>query len=859
MNRYWFPLMLSLIVVCPSLCAGLDFFAEDLPDNIHVSKDGARLIQGGAASTGFYDETVIRTINLEFSQENWWQQLDGNYVTEVNIPATLIMDGVTYDSVGVRFKGMTSYSMTKNSQKKSFNISIDFTDSGQKLMGYKTLNLNNCFNDPSFTREVLYFNICRNYIPCPRANYVKLVINGENWGIYTNAQQLNSDFIDEWFLSSDGDRFKVAMNMGINRKIAAVQEIPGGQIPPDSLRTDGQIPPDSLRTDGQQIPGGQRNTDRQQPGGGGAFGGGNGALTWLGNDPAAYEQAYELKSSHSSDPYGNLMTVCNILNNIPLAQLADTLDTVLDIDRCLWFLAMENLFTDEDSYLNKGADYQLYYEAETGRIHPLQFDGNECMKLRSVNMSPFEGEALQTRPLISRLLAVPELRQRYLAHIRTVLDESFDWSILGPQVNTYRELIEEEVFADRKKLCSDDEFISSFGELETLFTSRRTFLLNLAVFNRQSPQIVSVEHKKITETGERNLQEGVMPVTAQIAGSVSAQEVYLYHASGLVGAFTRAAMYDDGAHGDGAAGDGTWGGVIPAYPGTGIVRYYIEARAYDDVGTCVFSPAGAEHDVYFYTQTVGVAEKPPVIINELMASNQTTVQDPQGDYDDWIELKNISDHVVDLSGMYLSDSADNLLEWSFPTGTTIAPGSYYLVWADDDEDDNGDGSGLHANFKISAGGETIFLVDTDERGNQILDSVEFGELDEDVSWGRFPDGAGDFTVLQEPTPAQPNRANTEVNNVTPLSFELKQNYPNPFNSSTVIAFTLPREADIELTVYDLLGRKVTTLIDGNRPAGICQVLWDGRDENGNDMASGVYIYRLRAGTLTKSGRLLLLR
>jgi hypothetical protein len=113
--------------------------------------------------------------------------------------------------VGVRFKGITSYRVAGNSQKKSFNIEIDATGPDQRLMGYKTLNLNNASMDPSFIREVLYFNIFRKYAPCPQANFVKLIINGENWGIYVNAQQQNSNLIEEWFGDNDGNRWKVGM------------------------------------------------------------------------------------------------------------------------------------------------------------------------------------------------------------------------------------------------------------------------------------------------------------------------------------------------------------------------------------------------------------------------------------------------------------------------------------------------------------------------------------------------------------------------------------------------------------------------------------------------------------------------
>ncbi|MGA1838984.1 MAG: CotH kinase family protein, partial [bacterium] len=164
---------------------------------------------------GLYDETILRTISLEFDQNDWWQQLERNFDTERNILADLTMDGIIYPDVGVRFKGMTSYMMGMNTRKKSFNITIDEINPDQRLMGYKTLNLHNGSQDPSFIREVIYFSIFRQYAPCPQANFVKLVINGEDWGIYVNVQQNNAELVEEWFGRNDGDRWKVGMgNMG---------------------------------------------------------------------------------------------------------------------------------------------------------------------------------------------------------------------------------------------------------------------------------------------------------------------------------------------------------------------------------------------------------------------------------------------------------------------------------------------------------------------------------------------------------------------------------------------------------------------------------------------------------------------
>ena len=93
----------------------------------------------------------------------------------------------------------------------------------------------------------------------------------------------------------------------------------------------------------------------------------------------------------------------------------------------------------------------------------------------------------------------------------------------------------------------------------------------------------------------------------------------------------------------------------------------------------------------------------------------------------------------------------------------------------------------------------------------------------------------------------------------PEDFTLEQNYPNPFNNDTVIRFALPQPAAVELTVYNLAGQQVAQLWRGQRPAGNYALNWDGRNDRGRALATGVYIYRLRAGDLVRSRKLLLLR
>lgn len=93
----------------------------------------------------------------------------------------------------------------------------------------------------------------------------------------------------------------------------------------------------------------------------------------------------------------------------------------------------------------------------------------------------------------------------------------------------------------------------------------------------------------------------------------------------------------------------------------------------------------------------------------------------------------------------------------------------------------------------------------------------------------------------------------------PTGFELEQNYPNPFNPETIIWFSLPAASTVELTVYNVLGRRVVTLVQGDYPAGSHQVTWNGTDAGGRPVSSGVYLYRLSAGTAAVTRKMMLLK
>lgn len=652
----------------------------------------------------FYDPSIVRTLFLNFQNEDWESEMSDFYRSDVLVPATLIVDGFTYKNIGVSFRGNSSYFTVPSGQKRSLNLVIDYINSEQHLLGYRTINLLNAHADPSFLREVIYNMVARNYIPAPLCNFVRLIINGEDWGIYINAQQLNKEFTQTWFGSRKGIRWKVRAGRGPR------------------------------------------------------------ALNYNGEDIANYMSLYESKTKDSPQAWTDLIRVCRELNTLPIEDLDMHLDSIFDVDRALWFLALDNVLIDADGYYARGSDYMLYQEPEYGRFHILPYDSNETFRypggggpgggarivVEKVKLNPFEGEQNQARPLIHRLMRNPKIRARYLAHVRTMVDEWFESGRLEAMMKQHHKLISNWIRIDKKRLYTMQSFETNLHKetsggrrplpgLLDFVKQRRDYFRGFNDFQIQAPKIRRVfrEHyEKAPRAGEP------VGIRVSLDSPSSKTEVWIYFAKNRNQRFQSIQAEP--------MQDGIYRGEIPAMRAGDQVFYYVEARHHAERIVSRFSPRntilGAPSFKVFPKETSDC----PLVINEIMPFNTSVVPDPQGEFEDWIELFNPSDAAIDLSEMFLSDRLTDLRRWRFPKGSRILPRSYLLIWANG----NADKKGLHASFKLAANGETIYLIDKDSRGNAIIDQLTYDRVNEKESFGRLPSGK---LGVMPPTPASKNR------------------------------------------------------------------------------------------------------
>jgi hypothetical protein len=666
---------------------GVSIFT-DLPAEMFISDDGERLETGGRYTSNYFDETLLETIFLDFDQPNFLDQLAANYNSDTNLEATLRYQDKVFQ-VGVGYRGNTSY--RNAGAKKSFSVDLEWLVPGQDINGYNELKLNNAFQDPSNMREVLYSNLIRRNIPSARANFVNVVVNGVNYGVYQNIQQLDKDHVKEWFLDNDATRWRA-------------EPVPGSPNLP--------------------------------------FGVGVSGLNDLGANGSSYEQAYILKSSDVLDPFQDLADAAHTMGIVTPQFLMEELGQYMDIDAALWFIASENLFVDDDGYVNKGGqDYFVYFDIVTNRIVPIEYDGNSVMNASRVTTWPALFKITDNDfPLMNTLLNIPEMRQRYLAHYRTLLQEAFEPTMVNSKIDEYASLIDDSVEAQSSvREFSYNQYLTGVEDLKDLFTTRYNYLQASADINKDAVMIASVVDSVAGQASVRPRDDQSVDIDVVVTG-VAEQAVNLYYGTGLMGQFTKVAMSN--------TGDNQYNAVIPPMPKGEYVRYYIEAIAND--ATASYSPEGAEHDVYIYQVQAAEPVASPVVINEIMPSNATTAADELGNYGDWIELYNNSSEIVDLSGWFLTDEDSNLERWAFPEGTTIGANSALIVWADDQITVT---TGLHAGFKLSASGENVFLV-TPERA--FADQVTYSEAQTDVSYARSPNGIGGFDWTPSPTFDAPN-------------------------------------------------------------------------------------------------------
>lgn len=732
------------------------------------------IIALAAQAQSFYHPDSIQKIEITFPQNNWDSLLRAYKDSSLNnrLIAQIRINGTFLDSVGIRYKGNSSYREGQN--KKPFNIKLNHIIKGQNYQGFETLKLSNGYFDPSFLREVLSYEILRNYMPAPEANFCRLNVNGVYRGLYSNVESIDENFLKKHFNSSKNTFFKCDPIWGTPR-------VPGCRF--------------SL----------------------------NSSLVFMGNDTNCYVPNYQIKSNYG---WEDLRDFTKDLENF------NQIEKWLNVDRTLWMHAWNNVLVNFDSYTGKYMHNYYLYLDDNRRFNPIVWDLNMSFGafLRdgiSLGMSPDEMIQLtpthhfntSDHPLIRILLQHPAYFKRYIAHLKTIVKENFNQQQFYQRAQTLHNLIDSAVYQDSLKLYSYQAFQENLDSnfyvvvnpprvapgFSYLFFPRTTFLNNHSELTKIAPEIKQTQFHLLPQNQNK------LAVTTEVEQSNQVEIFFRYNSKAI---FEKKTMFDDGMHQDALANDGIYGVFLE--PSASEIQYYIFAQN-NLTGTLL--PERAEYEFFSIPPSILPGE---LVINEILADNDTVIVDQNGEFDDWIELYNNSTENLHLGGLHISDKTNRLNKWQLPD-TILPANSFLVVWADE----NPTQKGLHANFKLSKSGESLFISNSD---TSIIDSLSFGLQNPNISLGRIPNGTGNFRKTPA-TFAQFNSIFSQINEIS-QDFEVEL-YPNPSRNLLVLKSNEISNASIK--IYNLLGEQMAVY----RFKASNKIIL-----NVDDYASGIYLIKI---------------
>lgn len=421
--------------------------------------------QAQTEGDALFDTDQVFELRLTFPNADFWPQLNADHAATNDVyrwANAEVIDAsgtYTFDSVGVRLKGNSSYDFYPTT-KKPIKLDFDRFVDGQDLHGLKKLNLNNCWSDPTFLREKVLFDVCRHEgVLAPRASFVNVYLNDEHWGLYSAVEQVDKTFLDRWLGENDGNLFKAG--------------------------------------------------DNYTPDGGGL--GQEADLNYYGATAASYTGRYELKTNEIQNDWSDLIDLLELIDNEPIAVLAAELPERTELDGVMRSLALDNLFGNMDAYYGSARNYYLYHDSTTFKWHWIHWDANMAFGRYIPDWVSDVTDRPATyfspgRRLLQRIMGNVSLRTQYL-NAYCDLFQRFTNADLDPRIDALHDLIAPHVAADNNKEFSTFDFETNIDwmtqgfipGLKSFIAERRANLLNstldctaAALAELERPEVLSV-------------------------------------------------------------------------------------------------------------------------------------------------------------------------------------------------------------------------------------------------------------------------------------------------------------------------------------------------------------------------------
>lgn len=776
----------------------------------------------------------VHSINLIFQQPNFWDSLTYYYSlgTEQYMMASAEVNGILIDSVGVRLKGNSSYTHPNN--KKSLRVDFGRYVSGGRWDGLKSIHLNNVWGDPTFMREKLFLDFCKDAgIHAPRANYAEVKLNNTGWGLYSLVEPVDSRFLNAHFGTATGNQYKAADGIG-----AAAQYISD--------------------------------------------------FLWYGSDIEQYKLRYELSSDSNATSYSDLILLIDSLNrssNSPASTAG-----MLNLASMYGNIAADILFSSLDSYAGSGRNFYIYNSPVDNRFNWITWDAGLSFGAYAGGVTNFESLSLlyvsngANRPLLQKIYADPLQKQLYLSTLCGLARDYFNVQQLSAKIDTLSVLLRPYVYADSRKMFTNQQFeLNIFSDITISGNQRvpglKSFLSQRSASVQNQLSSLGISCAVTLNPGDIVINEfaadndsipdpaGEFEDWVEIYNNTSAPvnmsgfylsdnytvpqkwqfpENTVIQAGGYLVVWADEDSGQAGLHASFKLSQSGERLILSDQSLTTLDSISFGAQstnitsARNPNGTGAFVPS---------LPTPGFGNVPvarSIVINEFAASNDS-ITDPAGEFEDWIELYNTTGSPVNLGGFYLSDNFTLPQKWQFPENTIIEPHGFLIVWADEDSGQ----VGLHASFRLSQSGERIMLSNSLA---EILDSVSFGQQTTNITMSRVPDGSGGF-MFTPPTPGFANYiSSVEEEEYYPEEFALFNNFPNPFNPSTEIRYSVPAGAMVSLKIYDILGKLIAVLADEYHLPGLYS-----KQFNAEGLSSGMYFYRMTTPLFSVTKSMLLIK
>jgi spore coat protein CotH len=417
----------------------------------------------------FGDEILTIDIRVD---ENEWQEMLDNAIDKEYISADLVINGESFYTVGIRTKGNSSLSQVVNmedSDRYSINFKFNYYVKGQTCYGLDNFCINNLLGDTTYMKDYLSYDIMKYIgVETPLMNYASVTVNGEDFGFYLALERYEKSFLDRVYDTSGGQLYSVKTVMGQDENSMDHNAGQNGAAPNAQKKSDD--------AEGQW-----EQPDNQNGGMGilpmGSMGGrGGGDLVYVDDNISSYRSIFNnaqfLKNSDKDKQ--RVITAIKNLNE------GTNLEQYFNVDEILRYLAAHTVVVNLDSYSSNMAQNYYIYERD-GKItilpwdYGLAFGGFQSDSASSVVNFPIDtpvsGVSMEDRPLINKLLEVPEYKDKYHEYLQQIVDGYFVSGVFAETVMELDAKINKYVKNDVSAFVAYEEYEASlpvFIELGTL-------------------------------------------------------------------------------------------------------------------------------------------------------------------------------------------------------------------------------------------------------------------------------------------------------------------------------------------------------------------------------------------------------